>query len=250
MMHAIDDTAGKKYLGTIPPLEPAEQNLLINYNDFFRRAAIHMLCDQIKKTNGMDTKVTNHIKWKWDSYMKMLTSTRVAGKGGYDAVFTYGLDREKDAALITKLQQQFRDASMACYELGYLVVCPEWKRYTTSPEYWFKVFEQRILSTEHMNKWAVQSVDTTPTDFARRDGKEWVLVWSNKLSLLKHAAEKQGKDISKIDIEHISNTLLDRLHQQPAYSLLVNDELVKNITAVSFRDLIYRVLVANYALAV
>lgn len=234
MMHALEGTPGASLVGQQQPLEKEEKEILAANIDFFRRGAVHTLCEQVKVQSGMDPKIVSHIKWKYNLFLKMLASPDASPpKEVWDPVVQYGFDRIHDAELIKKLRSQYLNATMACYELGYIQQCSEWKHYTEFPEYWFKVYEQRLLSEEHMKKWSALSVDSTNLDKDHIKGKDQVRIWLNKLSLLKHVAQRLGKDGPNLDIDHISDTLIAKLHEQAAYSQLVNDDLVKESTRVS-----------------
>ena len=232
MFHTLEQNTIDSLLpGSLKPLSNAEIAILNDNKDFFKRGAVHLLAEQLKKQISPD--LAKHIMFKWDLYLRMLTTTEAIPSGEPDPAVLYGFTRGKDDDLIAKLQLQFRNASMACYELGYIKKCPEWTKYTSHPKYWFMVYRQMILSKEHIARWLAHTTDTQeyggPTVVP---GKDQVQIWSNKLSLLKHAAEKQGFDIMDMDIEHFSDTLLARLHEQAAYSQLLNEDFVKAVNSV------------------
>lgn len=232
MFHALkQETIDSLLPGSLKPLSNAETAILNDNRKFFERGAVHLLAEQLKKQISPD--LAKHIMFKWDLYLRMLTTTEAIPPGEPDPAALYGFTRGKDDADIKELQSQFRNASMACYELGYIKKCPEWNTYTSQAGYWFLVYRQVILSKEHVTRWLAHTTDTQeyggPTVVP---GKDQVQIWNNKLSLLKHAALKQGADPDKLDIEHFSDTLLGKLHEHAAYSQLLNEDFVKEVKSV------------------
>ena len=232
MSHALkQETIDSLLPGSPKPLSNAETAILNDNKDFFKRGAVPLLAEQLKKQISPD--LAKYIMFKWDLYSRMLTTIEAIPSGESDPAVLYGFTRGKDDDLIAKLQLQVRNASMACYQLGYIKKCPEWAKYTSHPKYWFMVYRQMILAKEHIARWVAH---TTPTDDYGGPtvvpGKDQVQIWNNKLSLLEHAAEKQGFDTKDMDIEHFSDTLLAKLHEHAAYSQLLNEELIKAVNSV------------------
>jgi len=276
MMHALNDAP------VLPPQEPLDANMsqiLSNSRDFFERAAVHMLSEQIKTQSGMDQEIAKHIKWKYSDFMKMVaspkpkpaaaadttTTTPVSDaiddeikvqlkerkledtqdsaflkkaraewdkdeslvKQLSDPVWLYGLDATTDAVLIQKLKDQFQAASMACYDLGYRRQEPKWEKYLKHPDYWFRCYQQWLLSDEHMNHFAAATIDTTNANASTMSAEDQVRALGNKLSLLKHAAQNQNKDSKDFDVEHICDTLHAHCHEKMAYMQVLSDDLVK-----------------------
>lgn len=240
MMHALDGTNHKKILPQLPALDK-ETEILNKNMDFFKRGATHLLAERLKKSEGMNPDVGNKIKYKWDQFMNMLNSVVPPTDDSADPVAVYGLDRATQQEYITKLQTQFRNASMTCYELGYIKQCPEWKTYMAFPEYWYKVYEQRLLSDERVKKWLAHTIDSGDSNPDAINGKDQVKIWAHKLSLLKHAQEAQGKKSDETDVDKISDILLTKLHEEPAYKQLLYDEFTKGSSTVSHHgDSIYK----------
>lgn len=232
-MHSLEHTSGNDLVGIQQPLDQVETEILTANKDFFQRGAVHTLCEQIKTMKGMDPEISGHIKWKYNFYLRMLASPSAPKAGQWDPVGLYGLKRETDAPLLAKLQSQYQNATMSCYDLGYRRQCPEWQHYLQAPDYWFKVYQQRLLSEEFIKKWVTTSINPGSGPSGQVSGEEQVRIWSNKLSLLKHAAQAQGKDKPEFNVEYISNALLGRLHQEAAYFQLLNENLVKESSRVS-----------------
>lgn len=236
MLSALDSgTINSLLPNCLRPLTANETSILNNNRDFFERGAVHLLAERLKKDEKIPADISKHIIYRWDLYMKMLTAPPPTEKGDPDAAVVYGFTRGKDDALIKKLQTQFQDATMACYDLGYQKQCTNWSKFLYHPKYWYDVYHQLLLSEEHITQWTAHSTDTNDyTGINAIPGKDQVLMWTKKLSLLKHAAENAGEDALKMDIEHLSDVLLARIHEYMEFTQLLNDDFVKEVTLVSF----------------
>ena len=144
----------------------------------------------------------------------------------------YGLNSKTDAELILKLQNQFQAVTVALYELGYIKQCPEWTTYLRFPDYWFKAYRDYLF---HLKKWVTLSAPDPSAHPDAESGTRRVHAITSKLSLLKHATQKKGTDSNELDIKHVSDTMLNRLHEYVAYAQILDDDLVAR--AAHFADL-------------
>lgn len=249
--HALDGTRGAQIMGPIPPIEDFHQLALLNSNsEFLQRGSVHTLCEQIKLQQGMDTNLSDHIAWKYNLYMNMLTSPPpLPGAMGtsltWDPATMNGLDRKnpRDVQLLAKLQSQYQTVSMTAYEMGYTQQCNQWADFTPDAEYWFNAYAAYLRSDEHKSQWATQSVGQitqivaglpSPVSVTSQDK---VRMWTNKLALLQYQAQKQAAEkrlpLPKLDIEPIIDDLLSQLHEHAAYSQIVDQAFIDEATKIA-----------------
>lgn len=246
-VHALDDETKRTLFPSQPPLSPAESSILADSRDYFKRAAVHLIAEQLKKIHQINPKISKgssvgfqtefdqtvvkHITYKWKTFMSMMTSFAPPTDGKPDPVVEYGWDRTKDAELIIRLQSQFQEASMRCYLEGYKLRFPEWDKFLKHPVYWFKCFSSLLVSPEHCNRWVHTLIDPLQnTNKNAVTANQEVLLWGNKLSVLKQASPKEVRD--QLDIGEVTEYLTSQAQLALAHAQLVNNDLVESTKRV------------------
>ena len=245
MMQALDNETKRTLFPHLPALSAAETSILNDNLDFFKRAGVHFVAEQLKKLHQInpkiakkinktfevqiDQKITKSILYKWTPFLRMMTTFVPPTDGTTDPVTEYGWNRQKDEYQIIKLQRQFQDASMRCYLEGYKERFPEWNTYLEQPTYWFKCFSAWLVSPEQCNRWLHTIVDPLKGKNALSASQE-CLLWGNKLSLLKQAAPASARD--QLDIGEVTEYLACQAQMALAYAQIVNKDLVEQTVTV------------------
>lgn len=233
MMHALDPETKRTLVPNLPPLTNEEATILQSNEEFFRRAAIHSLAEGLKKMAEVSEESKKHIHWKFHWFQKMMTSyvKPPAGPDGkvQDPVDEYGWKREVNGPEISKLQKQYLDVTMRCYELGYKIRCPMWMKFLKHPVYWFKLYAS-WLTRGNVDNWTI-TLPGRNNDLNAMPAQAEVLQWGNKLSLLRHAAPAEAQ--AELDVDKVTTELNSTAQLSLVYSGLVNEDSARRTEEVS-----------------
>ncbi|KAJ4312198.1 hypothetical protein N0V94_007567 [Neodidymelliopsis sp. IMI 364377] len=231
MKHALNEDTRRKFLPNLQVLDDEARTILENNRDWFRRAGVHMFAEQLKKAEKIkDQDWSKHIVSKYETFNKMMSST-TAPKDEEDPVVKYGWDR-KDAnqmTLLNTLQKQYKEITMQTYLLGWKRTKPAWLRFVKTPSlatYWFKMFSAFLISDHYITRWKslIASRDIQKGELS---STEEVLMWGNKLAMLKHHAPKEDQD--KLNVDEVTEYMLGVAYVHLHYSQVCDDELQKHI---------------------
>ena len=228
-VHALDAETKQKLIGEMPELSGAEKSILHDNGDFFRLFAIHDLAERLKKLPELGDDVKKHVMFKKYWFQLMMTSyVPPQASSEPDPVVMYGWDRTKNAATLEKLQRQYLDVTMRCYETGYIAKVPLWQEFLTQPSYWFRVYAAYLESEEHINPWLL-TLPSRKSDKNALTPEMEIVQWGNKLTLLKHAADRAGaSDANDLDVKRTTDILNSALQTHLSYAQLVNADLASH----------------------
>ena len=240
MFWALDDKTRKELLPPTQELSQKEMSILEGSKDYFRRMAIHVLADEIKKTQSVSPEYKDKIKFKAQNFVSMLCaketpSDLIEGKDGkpikaVDPVEVYGWDRKTNGAEIEKLRTQFTTASMKCYQMGYIKKCPQWAGYMKHPLYWFRYLSTYLTSESFLISWRINAQDRSEMPGTMTISDE-IAFWENKLSLLKHAASDD--EAKEMNIAVVTSCLLAEAQQAAAFTRKLDEQFLQDIEHVS-----------------
>ncbi|KAF2851724.1 hypothetical protein T440DRAFT_507140 [Plenodomus tracheiphilus IPT5] len=228
MMHALDQRTLENFLPNLQPLDSETTKILNDNIEYFHRGAVHIMAEQLKgaeKIRSQDW--SKHIVYRYEQYMKMMASLKKPDKGD-DPVAVYGWDRNNTAHMtaLNQLQTQHKDVAMRCYQWGYQQTCPEWIPFLKTPTYWFKAYGALLMSPEYKDRWLTQLVDR-PDIKGSISPTDEILMWGNKLSLLK--ANAPAEDQKELVVEHITEYLLGEAITKLAYAQVLDAQALKHL---------------------
>ena len=232
-MHALDERTLQNFMPNLKPLDAEAKAILDKNREYFHRCAAHILAEQLKGSEKIKKQYwAKHIVYSYEQFQKTMMCLKKPDSGE-DPVETYGWKRDEpqDMKTLDKLQDQHKEVAMQCYQYGYKRACPEWMRFLKTPVYWFKVYSALLLSQEYKSRWLTQLVDRP--EGLRISATEEVLMWGNKLSLLKaNAPESERKDLN---VDAVTESLLGEAQIKIGYVQAVNEEALKLLDEVGYR---------------
>ncbi|KAJ5798913.1 uncharacterized protein N7503_006418 [Penicillium pulvis] len=239
MFYAMNEKTRKTLLPSMAELSAEERRVLDDHRDFFHRMGTHNLADHIKEMPEIDSKIRDGIKPQFTNFLDMLSASDPSeNQGGKedvksdakgDPVAAYGWNWKDDGEKIRSLRNHFTSASMRSYELGYIQACPAWKDYTSHAAYWFRYLSSYLLSEPFLAKWRLNSTDRVDVPGAMSVTEE-VNFWTNKLSLLKHAAS--DKEALELDLTKVTTRLEAEANEAAAFTRKLNSQLAKELSTI------------------
>jgi hypothetical protein len=235
MLHALDQRTLENFMPNLAPLpDQATKDIYSSNVDYFHRGAVHVLAEQLKGDGKIKGQTfAKHIVYRYELFQKMMVMEKKPAGGKDDPVTAYGWnwDNTEHMAKLQKLQDQHKDVALRCYLWGYKHTKPEWDPFlNNNPTYWFKVYAGMLLSTEYKHRWLTQLVDR-PEEVGKLSPKDEILIWGNKLSMLKAAAP--ASDQASLNVEKITEMLNGESQQKLAYAQLLNNAALQNLDEVS-----------------
>ncbi|KAJ4009524.1 hypothetical protein NW752_009114 [Fusarium irregulare] len=248
MMQSLLGTKAESVLGRIEPVTDVEQMEIYQANkEFFFRGGVHMLCDNLKSQTQVPNTIADHIAWKNRIFIAMCSQPTVPPpadgqkriSSSWDPARMYGLDpnnKQADATLLETLQSQYRQATMDCYALGYRKQSDEWSLYEAHAEAWFNYYAYYITTPEALERMAVLSANAPGVSDEKSEGPSSMREIVNKLTILRHAAEKNalkaGFAKPNLDVDGVVRKLEAAHNENMAYSMYINDEMVDEAKAL------------------
>lgn len=164
--------------------------------------------------------------FKRHCFLQMMTSfvPPPASSGQVDPFVKYGWDRTKNAANVKTLQRQYLDITMRWYKTGYIAKAPLWQEFLTQLSYWFRTYAAYLESEQYINPSRNNDKNALTPEIE-------IVQWGNKLTLLKHAADRVGTSSAKdLDVEKTTKIL--KSHAQ-----LVNADLASHAYKIPLLDI-------------
>lgn len=178
-----------------------EWKILKDNREFCERAAVHIIADQFKDNEVLTGALKRDIQPKSTIFFQMLTypEPKPGHNDPHDPVVAYGWKRSENGDELKKLQGQYNDMTQRCYMQGFQYCCPKFfSGYVTHAEYWFKSYASYLVSDEHVATWTAQLPEDH--DLKAHDAiQKQVLLWGNKLLLLKQHAPESTQRLLKVD---------------------------------------------------
>ncbi|KAF8446800.1 hypothetical protein BDZ91DRAFT_787118 [Kalaharituber pfeilii] len=226
MLHAVNRHSQEELLPNLPSLTPSQQEISKQNPEFLRRGGIHLLAESLKNTPGMESSIARKIKDKFQYYIKMMTSLEPPEKD--DPVTLYGWDREKNKADLELHREQYHRVTLWCYEAGYKEMCPEWSNYLSEPVYWYQMLAVYLISPGHMETW-LNTLNLKADEKSQSGPAQKIFQWSSKLTLLKNAAQAQGKDTKNLNVEELVNYFNVKAVEHVIMSQKIDNEWLKHL---------------------
>ncbi|ESK96467.1 hypothetical protein Moror_6975 [Moniliophthora roreri MCA 2997] len=193
LLASIPDDVKEKLYPNAPELDKAEQAIKDLGPDYLSHAAVVNFLSHLQASVDISPAQRVRInKTKCDAFFPACMAVEKPVGNQADPVQTFGWDREKDAPILDKIQQQARVVALHCYRLGYIRAVTSFRPFLKYASYWYKRLVEYIESPAHLRQFMhrVRSQD----DRLERD----VYDWHNKLTLL-HNVCGDIKGVSKIE---------------------------------------------------
>ena len=112
MLHALDNETKRVLLPNLPTIDDRAKAILADNRTFLERPAVHAFADFLKDDKSDDNHLSEHIRFKGATFMRM------TGSSMDSSVTRYGWnpDEEED---VTELRAQYVNVTRMCYQEGY-----------------------------------------------------------------------------------------------------------------------------------
>ncbi|KAF9524184.1 hypothetical protein CPB83DRAFT_898140 [Crepidotus variabilis] len=182
LLDSIPYDVKEKLYPDLPKLDKEERAIKNLGPDYLPRAAVVNLLSHLQGSKDVAAIQRARIdKIKCEAFFPACMSTKKPLDDRDDPVKTFGWDRKRDAAIISRIQHQSRTIAMHCYRLGYIRAVTSFQMFLDDATYWYKRLASYLVSTTHLRRFShrVRSQD----NHLERDVYEWY----NKLTLLHNA---------------------------------------------------------------
>ena len=243
MMHALDDQTREALKLGQEELNTEEETIVKNNKDFLRRAGTALLAQEMRKISEISWDLRKHIARRYEYLVNMMTSFQApTGTNMVDPVKAYGWDRETNKDDLKTLRKQFTNAAVRCYEIGFKHHCKEWSDYLLEPAYWCKSMCAYLLSSKHLSKWRKRAIDRNSEKGVMNVDEE-IILWGNKLTLLKDAAPPQ--EAAELNIKLVIQYLSMEAKTAMSYTTRLGDHLARELDVVSLYLTIFSMVKLN-----
>ncbi|KAF9526821.1 hypothetical protein CPB83DRAFT_937189 [Crepidotus variabilis] len=221
LLDSIPYDVKEKLYPDLPKLDKEERAIKNLGPDYLPRAAVVNLLSHLQGSKDVTAAQRAKIdKNKCEAFFSACMSTTKPIGDQDDPVKTFGWDRERDVAIISRVQQQSRTIASHCYRLSYIRTVTSFQMFLSDPDYWYQRMASYLESPAHLRRFShrVRSQDS----HLKRD----VYNWYNKLTLLHNAC---GDHDGAATIENIMASLQGASTLATLHDVEYNDDFVSHL---------------------